>query len=147
MFTKVLVPLDGSDKSLEALEFASNIAKTYDAQIFLLSVFKKYSFIEASFSSLNSSTKDKGNLEDILREYSKEIVSEGKDVLKQNDITKVRAFVKVGSAAKEILKFSKEHEIDLIIIGSKGQGELSGYLLGGVSHKVAGLAKCPVMVV
>ena len=146
MFTKILVPLDGSDKSLEALDFASNIAKTYDAEIFLLSVFKKYSFLEGSFASLNSSI-DKGNLEDVLRESSKEIVSEGKEILKEKGITKVRAFVKMGSAAKEILKFRKENDIDLIIIGSKGQGELSGYLLGGVSHKVTGLAKCPVMVV
>ncbi|NVJ52754.1 MAG: universal stress protein [Campylobacteraceae bacterium] len=146
MFTKILVPLDGSDKSFEALDFASNIAKKYDAEVFLLSVFRKYSFMEGSFASLNSGI-DKDNLEDALRESSKEIVSEGKEILKNNEVTKVRAFVKTGAAAKEILKFSKDNNIDLIIIGSKGQGELSGYLLGGVSHKVTGLAKCPVMVI
>jgi len=146
MFTKILVPLDGSDKSLEALDFAANLAKKYDAEIFLLSVFKKYSFTEGALSSLNSNV-DKGSLEDALKEASKEIVSEGKEVLKENGVTKVRGFVKIGAAAKEILKFRKDNDIDLIIIGSKGQGELSGYLLGGVSHKVTGLAKCPVMVV
>ncbi|RXJ90848.1 universal stress protein UspA [Arcobacter sp. CECT 8983] len=146
MFTKILVPLDGSDKSFEALDMACNVAKKYDAEVFLLSVFRKYSFMEGSFVSFNSSV-DKDNFEDALRDASKEIVSEGKEILKNNDVTKVRAFVRMGAAAKEILKFAKENNIDLIIIGSKGQGELSGYLLGGVSHKVTGLAKCPVMVV
>ena len=52
----------------------------------------------------------------------------------------------MGTASKKILEFAKKQEIDLIIIGSKGNSDLKGYLLGGVSHKVAGLAKCPVMV-
>ncbi len=145
MFTKILVPLDGSDKSFEALEVAYDMASKFDAEIFLLSVFKHYSFMEGSLSMIKGVEPD--NLEDVLREHSKQIVSEAKEMLKQKELTKIRAFVKMGSAAKEILKFQKEHKIDLIIIGSKGQGELSGYLLGGVSHKVTGLAKCPVMVV
>jgi len=146
MFTKILVPLDGSDKSIESLEVASTLAEKFDAEIYLLSVFKYYSFMEGSFSMIKGSSETE-NLEDVLREHSKEIVSEGKKELQDKGITKIRAFVKMGSAAKEILKFSKEHKVDLIIIGSKGQGELSGYLLGGVSHKVTGLAKCPVMVI
>jgi nucleotide-binding universal stress UspA family protein len=145
MFTKILVPLDGSDKSFEALEVASDLALKFDAEVLLLSVFKHYSFMEGSLSMIKGIEPD--NLEDALKEHSKEIVSEGKDILQKKGISKIRGFVKMGAAAKEILKFSKEHKVDLIIIGSKGQGELSGYLLGGVSHKVTGLAKCPVMVI
>ncbi|MGM0519061.1 MAG: universal stress protein [Campylobacterota bacterium] len=146
MFTKILIPLDGSDMSFEALEAAYDIAKKYDAEIFLLSVFKHYGFMEGSLS-MSKGNSSPENLEDILRTHSKEIVSEGKTILQEKGFTKIRGFVKMGAAAKEILKFSKAHKIDLIIIGSKGQGELSGYLLGGVSHKVTGLAKCPVLVI
>ena len=146
MFTKILVPLDGSDKSFEALEATYDMAKKFDAEVFLLSVFKHYGFMEGSLS-MHKRNSGPENLEDVLRDYSKDIVSEAKKVLQEKGLTRIRGFVKMGSAAKEILKFSKAHKIDLIVIGSKGQGELSGYLLGGVSHKVTGLSKCPVLVI
>ena len=146
MFKKILVPLDGSDKSLEALEIAAQIAKQFDAQIYLLSVFKHYSFVEASFSMAKGDF-DPETIEDALKAHAQEIVTHGKEVLADNGVKDVRGFVKVGAAAKEILKFQKNHAIELIVIGSQGQGDLTGYLLGGVSHKVTGLAKCPVMVV
>ena len=146
MFTRILVPLDGSDKSFEALEVAYDMAEKFDAEVFLISVFKHYSFMEGSLSMFKGDTAP-GNIEDALRIHSKEIVGEGKEILQAKGLSKIRGFVKMGSAAKEILKFSKAHKIDLIIIGSKGEGELSGYLLGGVSHKVTGLAKCPVLVI
>ncbi len=146
MFTKILVPLDGSDKSFEALEVAYDMASKFDAEVFLLSVFKHYGFMEGSLS-MHKRNSGPENLEDALRDYSKDIVSEAKKVLQEKGLTRIRGFVKMGAAAKEILKFSKTHKIDLIVIGSKGQGELSGYLLGGVSHKVTGLSKCPVLVI
>lgn len=146
MFEKILVPLDGSDKSYEALEFAAGIAQKFDAQIYLLSVFKHYSFAEGSLSMVRGDMNPQ-HLEEALSGYSREIVAKAKEILVQKGFTKVRGFVKMGSAAKEILKFQKEHAINLIVIGSQGQGDLTGYLLGGVSHKVTGLAKCPVMVV
>ncbi len=146
MFETILVPIDGSDKSFEALDIAKNMAEKFGAEVQLLSVFKHYSFVEGSLSMMKGNTAP-DNLEDILRGYSKDIVNEGKEILKEKGLSQVRGFVRMGSAAKEILKFSKENKIDLIIIGSKGHGELTGYLLGGVSHKVTGLAQCPVMVV
>ena len=146
MFKKILVPIDGSQKSHEALEVAAEIAQRYEAQIYLLSVFKHYSFMEGSLSMIRGKSEPE-NLEDALRGYAENIVNEGKEALAGRGIQNIRGFVKMGAAAKEILKFAKEHQIDLIVIGSQGQGDLTGYLLGGVSHKVTGLAKCPVMVV
>jgi nucleotide-binding universal stress UspA family protein len=146
MFHKILIPVDGSDKSLEALDVGADIALHFDAEVYLLSVFKHYSFMEASLSMVRGKTEPE-NLEDVLRQYSQKIVAKGKKRLEKKGVEKIRGFVKMGAAAKEILKFQKEHGIDLIVIGSQGQGDLTGYLLGGVSHKVTGLAKCPVMVV
>lgn len=146
MFKKILVPLDGSDKSFEALDFAAVMAHQFESHVYLLSVFKHYSFVEASLSMAKGDIEPK-NLEDALREHSQEIITQGKEILLDKGVKNVRGFVKMGAAAKEILKFQKHHEINLIVIGSQGQGDLTGYLLGGVSHKVTGLAKCPVMVV
>ncbi|WP_320033476.1 universal stress protein [Halarcobacter sp.] len=150
MFKKILVPTDGSDQANKALELACQIALKNDSQINILSVFRHHSFIEGSLSMLPRQINDKAyNLEDALGEYSKEIVGEAKEIAYKQGLEKenVKGFVRIGQIAKEILEFIEDKDIDIIIIGKQGKGDLSGYLLGGVSHKVAGLADIPVLVV
>lgn len=139
------MPLDGSENAYRALEYAANLAKTFDSQISVLTVFRHHSYIEASISMVRPLEPE--NLDDVLSAYAKDVVARGKTILQEKGIKKIRGFIKMGTASKKILGFAKEHNIDLIVIGSKGNGDLKGYLLGGVSHKVTGLAKCPVMVI
>ena len=145
MFHKILVPLDGSENAYRTLTYAANLARQFDSQIIVLSVFRHHSYIERSISMVRP--REPEHLDDVLSAYAKEIVSKGKVLLHEQGIQNVKGFVKMGSPSKKILEFARKHEIDLIIISSKGQGDLAGYLLGGVSHKVTGLAKCPVMVI
>lgn len=145
MYKKILVPIDGSDMSLLALDHACILAKMFDSEIALISVYRHHSFMESSLSMIRPSTPE--NLEDILSAHSKDIVNSGKLFVKGRGVDKVKGYIKKGQIAKQILAFSKNNEVELIVIGSHGQGDLSGYLLGGVSHKVAGLSNCPVLVV
>ncbi len=145
MYYNILVPLDGSENAYKALEYAGNLAKKFDSQVNVLSVFRHHSHIEKSISMVRPMEPE--NLDDVLSAYAKDVVAQGKTILQENGVKKVRGFIKMGTASKKILEFAKKHNIDLIIISSKGNGDLKGYLLGGVSHKVAGLAKCPVMVI
>jgi len=146
MFRKILIPIDGSEKSLEAVQIASEMAKVYDSEIVILSVFRHHSMMERSFSIAGISKRTE-SLDETLSAYAKEIVEEGKKIAYETGATKVKGVVRGGQVAKQILSYAKSNDIDLIVIGSQGQGDLSGYLLGGVSHKVAGLAKCPVLVI
>ena len=61
----------------------------------------------------------------------------------------VRFFVEVriGEAARAILDFAQERDVDLIILGRQGRGTLTQWLLGNVSSKVVQKAFCPVLVV
>ena len=52
-----------------------------------------------------------------------------------------------GPIARSIVARAKSFQADLIIIGSRGMGDVEGKLRGGVSHRVETLAKCPVLVV
>jgi nucleotide-binding universal stress UspA family protein len=49
--------------------------------------------------------------------------------------------------AKEILQGARDFGADTIVLGSRGLGDLTGMLLGGVAHRVIQLADCPVVVV
>jgi nucleotide-binding universal stress UspA family protein len=52
-----------------------------------------------------------------------------------------------GHAAREILDDAREHQADVIVMGSRGRGDLAGLLLGSTAHKVIHLADRPVLVV
>ena len=145
MFYNILVPLDGSENAYRALEYAANLAKKFDSQINVLSVFRHHSYIEASISMVRPREPD--NLDDVLSAYAREVVARGKAILQEQGVEKIRGFIRMGKPSKKILEFAKNHEIDRIVIGSQGNEDLSGYLLGGVAHKVTGLAKCPVLVI
>jgi nucleotide-binding universal stress UspA family protein len=55
--------------------------------------------------------------------------------------------VRIGEAARAILEYAQEQNVDLIILGRQGRGTLTQWLLGNVSSKVAHKARCPVLVV
>ncbi|GGN97876.1 universal stress protein [Saccharibacillus kuerlensis] len=63
------------------------------------------------------------------------------------DIPNARGVVLGGHAAKSLLKYAEETDVDLIVIGSRGLDGLRELLLGSVSHNVAQHAKVPVLIV
>jgi nucleotide-binding universal stress UspA family protein len=52
-----------------------------------------------------------------------------------------------GNPVQEIIAAAKDWQADLIVVGSRGHGRLTGLLLGSVAQKVISLAHCPVVVV
>jgi nucleotide-binding universal stress UspA family protein len=52
-----------------------------------------------------------------------------------------------GYAAREIIQEAKNVDADVIVMGSRGRGDLAGLLLGSTAHKVIHLADRPVLVV
>lgn len=145
MFSKILVPFDGSTSAEEAVRKAVELAGLTGAEIVLLTVYRHHSMLEASFSMVRPA--DPGNMDEILRRHAQEVAEHGKAVAREAGAEKVRAFIKSGPPARTIVAWAKDKEVDLIVLGSRGLGSVEGYLLGSVSHKVTGLAKCPVLVV
>ncbi len=58
-----------------------------------------------------------------------------------------RTEVKVGNPARTIVAFAARSGADLIVMGGRGHGDIEGFLLGSVSHKVSNLAECTCMTV
>ena len=52
-----------------------------------------------------------------------------------------------GYAARNIVDDAKEHDVDVIVMGSRGRGDLAGLILGSTAHKVIHLADRPVLIV
>jgi nucleotide-binding universal stress UspA family protein len=145
VFKQILVPVDGSDNALTALAKAVELAKLTGARLTILTIYRHYSMLEASFSMVR--VEDPGNMDDIMRDAAKEVAEYAKARAIELGAENVRAFVMNGPVARHIVTFAEEHDVDLIVIGSRGAGSIESYLLGSVSHKVTGMAKCPVLVV
>lgn len=140
MFSKILVPVDGSEASHAALLAAGDIASKYDSEMIILCVYRHHSPLETSLSMVRPYEPDKPDK--ALKEYASEIVENAKRLAKENSFAKVTGYVKQGQPARTIISFAKDHKIELIVIGNRGSGDIEGFLLGSVSHKVTSLAHC-----
>lgn len=94
-----------------------------------------------------TSVEQPDDIDDMMRNHAKEIAESGAAIAREAGCETIRAFVKGGPTARTIVSFAKEHDNDVIVMGSRGLGSIEGYLLGSVSHKVTSIAKCPVLVV
>lgn len=145
MFRHIVVGYDGSVGAEGALGLAAGLAKLCDAELTVLTVYRHHSRLEASFSIQRPD--DAESTDEIMRAHAREVAEAGKARATAAGAPRVRAFVKGGQPARGVVSFAKEHKADLIVVGSRGLGSVEGFLLGSVSHKVTGLAECPVLVV
>lgn len=146
MFKRILVAIDGSMTSFDAMTKAIELQKLTGAEIYLLCVYKHHSLFEASLSIGRPEAMDIPDK--VLSEYAKEVVNHAKELAKERGGTKVRGFVKAGKPSSVIVKFAQEKEADLIVVGARGtKSDKDGTFLGSVSHRVASNAKCPVLVI
>lgn len=141
MFKKILVPVDGSDFSFKAVKTAASLAEKYDSKITLL-------YVMSSPFSTPTLSPEVGGL--IPQNVFDELEKEGEQVLNRAKTgfanASVETIIRTGHPAIEIIDESK-NEYDLIIMGSRGLGELKGFLMGSVSDRVTHHAGCTVMVV
>jgi nucleotide-binding universal stress UspA family protein len=145
MFKSILAAFDGSEGAKAALRKAAELAVLCDAELKVLTVYRHHSVLEGSMYVLDAEKPD--DIEQIMITHAKEVVEVGASIAREAGCRKIRAFVKGGPTSRTIVGFAKEHDIDLIVIGSRGLGSIEGVLLGSVSHKITSLARSPVLVV
>ncbi|MDB6181404.1 universal stress protein [Paracoccus fistulariae] len=147
MFERIMIAYDGSNGSQRALDKATALAKLCDAHLVVLTVYRHHSMLEASLSMVRGNLDPGGNLDQAMRDTAREAADHAKRQARDAGLEQVSAFIKTGQPARTIVQVAQEKGCDLIVVGSRGLGATESYLLGSVSHKVTGIAKCPVMVV
>ncbi len=137
---KILIPIDFSGYSLNALEYAKLFAEKFNAEIILLNIVEPVVFTaDLTMGQVIPS------IENELYQKSEEKVKELVDSLK--DKFNVRGVVKVGKSHIEIIEFAKNEGVDLIIIGSHGHTAVEQFLFGSTAEKVIRKATCPVLII
>lgn len=136
---KILVPVDGSDNAMRALQRAKEIGEFYKAEITVLTVIFVDSgrFMKTDFSQDIIDSGIKG-CEELLH-HSCEFLEDYPYGLK--------SVYKMGDVANEIIAMAEEENFDLIVMGNRGLGAFRRALLGGVSQKVASHVDTTLMLV
>ncbi len=150
---KILVPIDFSDYSVNACRYAIGLAEKLNAEIKLLHVY--YNPIINSMP-LTDTYYYQVNMDEIIREIevrAKENMENFyNDLMEKIEREKIEG-VKLdyelvsGIASDEIIIKSEEYKPEVIIIGTRGQGERENDLIGSVTAKVIDDAKTPVLVI
>jgi nucleotide-binding universal stress UspA family protein len=138
MFKKILLATDGSPRAEEASKYAGDLALRDDAQVIIVhAVLQAPSYVG----------------EPLQGELISHNIAEGKRVAGQVAEKLRRANVDVivevleGPPADAILRVADVRQPDLIVMGSRGHGDLTSLLLGSVSHRVLAHAHVPLMIV
>ncbi|MBQ6098897.1 MAG: universal stress protein [Methanobrevibacter sp.] len=139
MYSKILVPTDGSEFAKKAQKHALFLASVSGAEIIAVSV------TENNFVNGLPLDDEVHQLNQILKERSEENLEEF-DKLNNEDI-KITHVIREGSPARCILDVAKEEDVDLIVMGSSGKSGFDRFIMGSVADKVVNSAKCAVLVV
>lgn len=145
MFEKILLPVDGSEPALRALRVGADVAGRYGSELAVMCVYRHHSPLEASLSMVRP--YEPGSPDKALNEYASTVVDEACRELAALGFKDVKKVVRRGPVARTIVKYAKEKGFSLIVLGSRGLGDVESFLLGSVSHKVTSLAECPCLTV
>lgn len=146
MISKILIALDGSAHSLKGVEYGAQIAAATQAEVILLNVVKKVEIPE-SLREFARAEHIYGMDIDLLKRGAQFMLDSAMDVMRKIGVKNAIFEIEEGPIARTIVARAKHHEADMIVVGSRGMGDIEGVLRGGVSSRVGILAKCPVLVV
>lgn len=142
MYRRILIPTDGSTRSDAAIEMGVNLAKSVGAEVMVLHVVPKI----PQYAQLDySGTSYKAFIEE-LEKFGEQMLLLVKEKFADSGI-KLETKMCKGNPSHEICLEAKEGRYDLIVMGSRGLGEVKGLLMGSVSSKVVKHADCPVLIV
>ncbi|WP_266080442.1 universal stress protein [Haladaptatus caseinilyticus] len=137
MYERILLPTDGSEASNRAIEQAMDLADTYDARLYAISVIDQ--------SAIPPDVRADILYDELQRECERAL----KDIeMRASDAgIDVRTSIPQGTPYRAILDFADDHDIDLIVMGTHGRRGIDRYLLGSVTEKIVRLSDRPVLTV
>ena len=140
---RILLPTDFSEHSSLPLRYACAFAEQFGAELHLLHVLQD---LVAMVPEPGLAFLPPGDFMREMQESAQQALAK----LPDPDWAKGKSIVRAtrqGPPFLEIVRYAKENEIDLIVLGTHGRGGLAHVLLGSVAEKVVRKAPCPVLTI
>lgn len=136
---RILVPVDFSETSKRALEYASFFASRFDAKLDVLNVWGPSEYQGDDMVVLTRGEPEL-TLSTFLRNHADQQLTEFLE-----GVPHVNRMLETGEPAQVIAKVAGEGKYDLVVMGTHGRTGLSHLLMGSVAEKVVRTAPCPVL--
>jgi nucleotide-binding universal stress UspA family protein len=146
-FSKVLAAIDGSQSSMDAAAYAAAMARKNNAQLIVLHVL---------FSPLGYEYSSGKFGDETIPSSVKQIFGAAKNEAEQwfnkikertGEVIRTEVIVTDTSVAGAIIRYAEEHNVDLIVVGTRGRSAFTKLLLGSVASAVVTYAHCPVLLI
>ena len=144
LYKRILCPVDFSDSSLRALDYAMLLAREADAQLAVLHVIShEFENVMADVVAPDEHT----TVADFRRRREEDIRRRLKDAVPDDVATycTVESMLTRGKSSREILRIAAEQQTDLIVMGVQGRGAADLTLFGSTTQHVVREATCPVL--
>ena len=138
MFDKILVAVDHSEVSDRALDSARDLALLSKGEVWVLHLREREVAVKTGVGLSNESMDEASAA---VAAAVDKLIAAG--VKAHGDV----GTTLFGYAARNIIDDAKEHDVDVIVMGSRGRGDLAGLILGSTAHKVIHLADRPILIV
>lgn len=141
MYTKILVPLDGSRVAEGVLPHAKALAYSEGAELILLTV--------GANPAMDFAFSDPGLAQTAVleqEERSKKYITEIEAKLKSAGF-KTSTVLRLGSVAEVILEVAEELQVDVIAMSTHGRTGAARWLLGSIAERVVHSSKVPVLLI
>jgi len=146
MIKKVLVATDGSEHSGHAVDYARDIAAKWGAELVVLTVIPlDYTtmFPTEGFTPMYHSKFQ----DDVEKAYKSRLDAAVNKIEEESPEQEVRARLEEGRPAEVIVKVADEENADIIVMGSRGMGGITGWILGSTCKRVVDTCTRPILIV
>lgn len=153
MYKRILVPLDGSELAEKALPQAEGLAEAFGATIHLVHVVSRLPMLEATRAGGFETAQTVELSMDVARRQVEAQQARGRTYLEQvadglrGKGIKVETALREGAADEQIIAYTKERGVDLIVMSTHGYGGLRRFFVGSVTDRVVRSGEVPVLVV
>ena len=136
---KILVPTDFSEHSSKALLYGSELARKFGAELHLMHAIEMTPLMYGEGAYIAPETE--AEIEAAATKQLESLLADSSDDLK------IVRKIEHGHPFVETIRYAKENDIGLIVLGTHGRGAIAHMLLGSVAEKVVRKAPCPVLTV
>ncbi len=136
MFSTIAWATDGSDAANTALPVVMELAKHHGSKVVVIHVDE----VSVGRSGGHSAHPDEPTLEQKIRQQAEQLNGQGVP-------TTLDVSAGMEAPAHAIAQRAAEHDVELIVVGTRGHGPVAGLLLGSVTQRLLHISPCPVLAV
>ena len=138
---RILVATDGSQPATEAVVLAAELASEHASELHIVHVVPILDVVPSvGFGAITAAFPHEVSLHD------RELLDDALALARAQDVTATTEILR-GDTVDEIVACADSHDVDLLVVGSRGHGAIASSLLGSVSRGILGETKRPVLIV